>query len=409
MADIGIIMNTMRDSAGLPAHPSIFQALMLLTWVFHIVFVHLTLGAAGLAIWAYVRRDSHVHWARLSEAMTKVAKVGVSLLIVLGVAPLLFTQVIYDPQWYASNVLSARWAIAFIFTLIIAYSMWFYFYAQNHGRRATRFMAVFAGAALGLFVLDGLIMHVLSYQALLPGQWQEWYAPGGVVDTSGSKLHAMQPARFLFIMGLSVPAIGLYLLAYADYVGARADADAAYLDRVRKLGAVIAWRGAALSAVLMVAWQLTNPFALGLWKSPLGWVLVLWCVALALWVKSRKHFEGLGYAALGSGVAMTGILAAWREVIRIAHLSPLGYSIVDYPVHADMPSLTLFALTLLGVGGLVGGYYLRLIYQAGLTVGTYTAGKWTSRWGTAAVGVLVVWIMVFFAYGINIYIGNVFK
>lgn len=57
----------------------------------------------------------------------------------------------------------------------------------------------------------------------------------------------------------------------------------------------------------------------------------------------------------------------------------------------------------------MGGYYLRLIYQAGLTVGTYTAGKWTSRWGTAAVGVLVIWIMVFFAYGINIYIRNVFK
>ena len=407
--DIGVIMNTMRDPAGLPAHPSVFQALMLLTWIFHIAFVHIALGTAGLAIWAYLRRDSHPHWARLSEAMTKVAKVGVSLLIVLGVAPLLFTQVIYDPQWYASNVLSARWAIAFIFTLIVAYCMWFYFYSQNHGKPATRFMAVLAGAAVGLFVLDGLIMHVLSYQALLPEQWREWYAPGGVVDTSGSRLHAMQPLRFLFIMGLSVPAVGLYLLAYADYVGSRADADTPYLDRVRALGRNIAWKGLFISAVLMLGWQLTNPLASGLWKQPLGWVLVLWCVGFGLWVKRKASLVQQGYFGLSLGLSLLALLAVWREVIRMAHLSPLGYHISDYPVHADWPSLSLFALTLLGVGGFVGGFYLRLLYQAGLSVGVYTADKFTARLGTAAVGVLIVWIMVFFAYGINIYIGNVFK
>ena len=72
------------------------------------------MGAAAVAIYAFYGRRGDSDWERLSIALTKVAKVGVSLLIVLGVAPLLFTQVIYDPQWYASNVLSARWAIVFI-------------------------------------------------------------------------------------------------------------------------------------------------------------------------------------------------------------------------------------------------------------------------------------------------------
>ena len=130
--DIGLVMNTMRDPAGVPAHPLLFQGLMVLTWVFHIAFVHLTLGAAAVAIYAFRKVEQGPYWARLSMAMTKVTKVGVSLLIVLGVAPLLFTQVIYDPQWYVSNVLSARWAIAFIFTLIVAYCLWFAFYWSNH-------------------------------------------------------------------------------------------------------------------------------------------------------------------------------------------------------------------------------------------------------------------------------------
>ena len=48
--DIGIVMNTMRDPGGVPAHPVLFQGLMILTWILHIAFVHLTLGAAALAI-----------------------------------------------------------------------------------------------------------------------------------------------------------------------------------------------------------------------------------------------------------------------------------------------------------------------------------------------------------------------
>ena len=70
--DIGTVMNTMRDPAGVPAHPVLFQGLMILTWVFHIAFVHLTMGAAALAIYAFHRRDKGEYWERLSMALTKV-------------------------------------------------------------------------------------------------------------------------------------------------------------------------------------------------------------------------------------------------------------------------------------------------------------------------------------------------
>lgn len=407
--DIGTLMNTMRDPAGLPSHPGIFQSLMMLTWIFHIAFVHLTLGAAGVALWAYRGRNDDPHRARLSQAMTQVAKVGVSLLIVLGVAPLLFTQVIYDPQWYTSNLLSARWAIAFIFLLIVAYCLWFWFYACNHDQPARKRYALAGWTALAIFIVCGLIMHVLSYQALLPQQWASWYAPGGVVDTSGSRLHAMQPARFLYIMLLSVPVVGLYLLAYADYCGARSDADVAYLDGVRTLGRKLAIRGLGLGAVLFLLWQVSHPWALGLSSHPLGWVLWLGTLALIWHLRRARALAGQGYVVLGMGFGLLGLLAVWREVIRIAHLAPLGYSVADYTVHPDWHSLALFLLTLLGVGGLVGGFYLRLLYKAGLSVGVYTADRQTARLGNFAVGVLVLWIMVFFVYGITIYLGNLFK
>lgn len=404
--DIGTVLHAMRDPAGIPSHPVVFQVLMIVTWILHIAFVHMTLGTAALAIYAFYKRAPNTHWEQLSMAMTKAAKVGVSLLIVLGVAPLLFTQVIYDPQWYTASVLSARWLIAFIFTLIIGYCSWFVFYYSNH-EGAKKRLGVFALIGLALFLLDGLIMHVLAYQSLLPDQWMSWYAPGGVLDTRGAKLHAIQWPRYLFIISLSVPAVGLYLLAYADYFRDRADRTPAYLDFARAIGHRVAVLGLLVSFVLLLVWQFVHPSATGLTRHPVGWLLAASLLAFAWFV--RRHGRRVhGYLPLLAGLVVLGILAIWRELIRIRYMLPFGYDITDYTVHADWPSMVLFFSTFVGVGGLVGGFFLMTIYRAGKVQGLYTADKTVARMGTAAVTVLGVWITVFFAYGIAIWMRNAF-
>ena len=404
--DIGSVLHAMRDPAGIPSHPVVFQVLMIVTWIFHIAFVQMTLGAAALAIYAFYKRKPGTHWEQLSMAMTKSAKVGVSLLIVLGVAPLLFTQVIYDPQWYTASVLSARWLIAFIFTLIIGYCSWFVFYYCNH-EGAKNQLGVFALIGLALFLLDGLIMHVLAYQSLLPEQWMSWYAPGGVVDSRGAKLHAIQWPRYLFIISLSLPALGLYLMAYADYFRDRADRTPEYRNFTRALGKRLAVQGLVISFVLLLAWQFAHPSATGLTWHPVGWLLAASLLVFAAWLR-RKAEHTHGYLMQLAGLGVLGILAVWRELIRIRYMMPFGYDIRDYTVHADWPSMVLFFSTFLGVGGLVGGFFLMTIYRAGRVQGLYTADKTLARVGTAAVVVLGLWIAIFFAYGIAIWMSNAF-
>jgi len=400
--DIGSIMNAMRDPAGVPSPPALFQLLMVVTWTLHIAFVFLTLGAASLAIYAFYRDAAAGYWRQLSMAMTKVAKVGVSLLIVLGVAPLLFTQVIYDPQWYASNVISGRWVILFIFTLIVAYCLWFVFYWSNH-ETAKRHSGILAIAALALFLLDGLIMHVLAYQAISPAQWMSWYAPGGVPDTSGSHLHAIEWSRYLFLISLSGPAVGVFLIAYADYFAGREDRPEGYLEFARNLGHAIARPTLLISTILFVWWQFDHPAESGLRSQFIGWMVPIGLFSLYGLLKSGPQYAQ-GKVFLTFGLMILAVLSMWREVIRIAYLEPFGYTISSYKVHIDWPSLGLFFSTFIGVGGLVGGYYLTLIYRAGRTAGVYAADKKVAWLGTAAIGVLALWIGVFFAYGVTIYI-----
>jgi hypothetical protein len=128
---------------------------------------------------------------------------------------------------------------------------------------------------------------------------------------------------------------------------------------------------------------------------------------MAVWMK-RLRTEIHGYLPVFGGFGVLAVLALWREIIRIAHLKPFGYDIATYTVHVDWPSTLLFFSTFIGVGGLVGGFYLTLLYRSGRVQGLYTADRSVARLGTGAVAILGLWIAVFFAYGIVIWVRNSF-
>ena len=120
------MLQLLKDPMGVPFYPVVFQALMVLTFALHILFVNLSLGTTCLV--ALGRLKGGERWGRLAGGMAQAATASVSGAILLGVAPLLFVQVIYDPFWYASSNLSAAWAIGFIFVLMAGYgSLWTYF------------------------------------------------------------------------------------------------------------------------------------------------------------------------------------------------------------------------------------------------------------------------------------------
>lgn len=405
-ATTAAMLHTLQDPTGIPSHPLIFQVLMVFTWVPHILFVNISLGAALMGLYAFTRRHDP-HWQKLSEAMTKVAKVGVSLLVVLGVAPLLFTQTIYDPQWYASNLLSASWVIGFIFTLTIGYLAWFTFYLKNHGEHAPGWIVWLGVFGLAMFLLDGFIMHILAYQGLHPEQWVEWYTPGGHVDMSGHNIHAYELVRWGFFMAMSVTVFGAFMMAYGDYFKVRSDRSPAYLAFARNLGGRIALVGAVLQVVLLVLWIADVPAALHIWTHPMTWLLLIYLgVLVAAFVVAQGKTEGQGYRLLTLGIGMAGLVAIFREVLRMAYMAPFQYSVLDYKVLWDVPSFVLFLLTILGVGGLMGGFIITLVYKAGRVQGVYQADATVSRLGIGSVAATALWVFSFMAVGIWIWLSN---
>lgn len=132
MPDVGTLLNTLRSPSGVDFYPVVIQVLMVLTWAVHMFFINLVIGSMFLTIYGYFQKD--LRWRHLSQKLIKIAIISLSLGIVFGVAPLLFTQTIYDNLWYTANNLSASWVVTFVPVVIVAYYAAYFFYFRNKDR-----------------------------------------------------------------------------------------------------------------------------------------------------------------------------------------------------------------------------------------------------------------------------------
>ncbi|HES76120.1 MAG TPA: hypothetical protein ENO09_03815 [bacterium] len=403
----------LRDVAGIPTHPVVFLILGVVTFALHIAAVQIMLGASGLTLWGAFSKD--FKHRRLAQSMVMVSKVMLSVAIVIGVAPLLFVQVTYDPFWYTSNVLSAWWVIGFLVFLTLGSLLWFFFNAKNHHMVSEKtFCPGSAVLAVMLLLLVGFIMHVLSVQMLSPEKWMAWYAPNGVIDASGRGIHEFNAARFLFFISLSVPVIGAVLVAYRRYYMPRLadkslEMTQAYLDWVGSLGQNLIAIGGVLSVVIGAWWMMTLPvnqaaFALSPWVF-LSLALLLAFVAFAFWVRMGKMDTLWAYAVLPVGAVAIIMVAAAREILRYHVLMGAhGYDVFTYPINMDWYSTIMFFATFLIVGGGVLAYMLTVAWKAGQTVGVYTPGPIISRMGDIGIALIALWIVQFFAIGFYVWL-----
>ncbi len=405
------MLYALRDVAGVPSHPLLFLLLGVVTFALHIGAVQVMLGSAALVLFNAFSADSMRR--RLAAAMLSTAKIAVSVAVVLGVAPLLFVQVVYDPFWYTSNVLSAWWAIGFIVLLILGYLALYVFYGRNHHLADARTPARSGWAmvaALALFLVVGFIMHVLTQQMLSPEKWLQWYAPGGVIEPSGRRIHDYNLWRYAFFIALSAPVTGAWLLAYRRYLAAGHRTEAAYLQWVDALARRLLLAGGAVALVLLAGWMMTLPAALaGFAASPvvlLSAVLLLAVVALPWLLGARTLNTSLGYAPLALGVVALIAVGALREVLRYSVLQGVhGYDPLDYTVHVDWYSTVLFFSTFALIGGITLAYFLTIAWKVGHTPAgrVYTPSPAVDRLGTAAIWLIGLWIVQYFAIGLYVW------
>jgi hypothetical protein len=401
--DVGTMLKTLQDPMGIPFYPVLFQILMVITFAVHIMFVNFTLGLSFFSAYGFVRDSGY--WGGLSRSLAKATTPNASLAILFGIAPLLFVQVVYDPFWYASNVLSAAWALGFIAIMMLAYGLTYVFYLKGRPGRGAGF-ATIGALSFVLFLFAGAIMHVLGYQLLQPEKWFQWYVEGSGVDAAGTSLHSFQLPRFLHFMVPSFAMSGLFLMLYAWYFKDRTDKDSELLAWVAGTGAKMAFLFTALQALVGVWWLLSLPPEFRFFSDPFFLIAAGMGISLLLVLHRAKRAPVRYAVRVGVWTFLTILSMSYaREALRTKYVGRFGYSIFDYKVNLDLGSTALFLCTFI-VGLFIVSYQVYVAYASGRTAGQYTASPAVHKWGSAGLALLLLWIAVVVSLGIVISVKN---
>ena len=185
-----------------------FQALLLLSFLIHILLMNVMLGSAFIALVSHFSRGSGT--TPCSESTSRILPFIIAFTVNFGVAPLLFVQVLYGHLMYSSSILMAVYWLATIGLLIGAYSL-SYLYKYRYGK-------------LGLARLPVLLLIVACFVAIAfifvnniglmqaPSSWSRYFSePRGLLLNLQDP---MQLPRYLHFLFSSVAVGGLAVAWY---------------------------------------------------------------------------------------------------------------------------------------------------------------------------------------------------
>lgn len=328
-----------------------FQFLLMLTFPLHLLAMNALVGTSLAALAAHLLPGQP--YRRLSHELAKTLPFLVAFTVNLGVAPLLFLNVLYGHLFYTSSILMGLFWLAVIPLVIIAYYL-LYLYDFKFRQLSNGAMFILL-LVLAILLAVGFIFSNNMTMMIAPETWNRWFTTPG-----GTLLNLADPTllpRYLHMMIGALAVGGLCTALYAR-TALKDDAETAAAG-VRLGMGLFAWL--SLLEILVGGWFLTTlqPGVLPLFMG--GDITATALLAAGLL---------MALAALVAGFRQQVVLAAWltlpllyvmafmRDTVRTGALAPYC-SLEKLPV-AGQPQwspLVLFLVTLV-VGLAIIGWML---------------------------------------------------
>ncbi|WP_282754703.1 hypothetical protein [Desulfuromonas thiophila] len=323
----------------LPVSRAMLEALLLLTFPLHLLFMNALLASVLLALWGHYR-SAEPAAQRLSYRLAQLLPLLIAFTINFGIPPLLFIQVLYGNFVYASSiVMGVVWLSVIPLLLTLYYVAYVYdFNFWRLGRKAALLLA-----AVGLLVLAVAFVFSNNMTLMLkPEHWRAYFAADG-----GWFLNLAEPTLWPRYLHMLIGASGVGALLVALLVGLWRRQDPAVAELARRwalrlflviLGLQIvvgSWFLLALPADVLLLFLGRNSLA------SLTFVLALVLVALLLYLSLRERF---GLVAAGA-VLLLYLMSFLRAFVREGYLAKTFVELVEQSPQ-DLTPLLLFVVTL---------------------------------------------------------------
>jgi hypothetical protein len=152
----------------LPGPLWLILALLLVTFLLHLLAMNLTVGGTAMAAVCTLRRRRDPFAGQLAGDLLRILPFSLAFTITLGVAALLFVQVLYGNLLYASSILIGAFWIAVIPMLILAY--YGLYYSRSHANRSgALWLSIVLMLAIGFIYVNNFTLM------LAPQRWLAMY------------------------------------------------------------------------------------------------------------------------------------------------------------------------------------------------------------------------------------------
>lgn len=204
------------DPNPLPAPYWVLKLLLIAMFVLHIVAMNFMLGGGVVALTAKWRARNRAAGNRMFFDVAKKMPVLLPAAITLGIAPLLFVQVLYGQFFYTSSILMAwPWFLVLVLLTVAYYG--FYYISFQSGGNPGRAGGVMLFSVILVFLIGLLFTNNITL-SLTPARWGAKYFQ----NADGWHLNLSEPTlvpRYLhfFVAAVAVGGLFLVFLALANW------------------------------------------------------------------------------------------------------------------------------------------------------------------------------------------------
>ncbi len=362
------------DPNPLPAPYWLFKLLLIVTFFLHIIAMNFMLGGGVLALVAKWRAKDP---ARGNRMFFDVARKLPSLLpatITLGIAPLLFLQVLYGQFFYTSSILMAwPWFLVLVLLTVAYYG--FYYVSFSAGEKPGKA----GGVMLCSVILVTLIGFFFSNNITLsqtPSRWAAKY----FARPTGWNLNLSEPTLFprylhFFVAAIAVGGIFLVFMALANW-----KRDKEYAGQLLQFGGKTFMYATMAQFVVGVIFLVSLPRDLRMLfmgDNPLATTLLLvgvtGAIAAVFLMSGALRTGNIRVAAVYVPAILAVVIlsmSVMRDILRDAYLRPY-FRPGQFAVTTQWTVLPLFLA--LFVGGVI--LWLVMMRRYGLLGGQKGLGK----------------------------------
>lgn len=354
------------DPLGIPSPTPLFQTLAIITFVLHLIFMNYILGGTLILTiheWFFGNKP---HVAKANSIMVKVMPVALSMAITMGVAPLLFVQVLYGNFFYPANIMMGWFWLAIVGLVTIAFYLIYIMIARRPQNEKSTFTTKLIALVNTLIFFS--VAFLFTNNAMLvehPEYWKAIHAGTASIVVPDNSLWARYAHNVLGAMAVA----GLWCACIARYQKRYHPQNADAAHWLHRSGLIWA-KGATLLAMIAGIVYLV---VMGMDKLKafmemntlfMGWsiAVVLSLVLLVSLVMAFSNEDKPAYLWSSVGIMVLTLIgmAMGREHLRMISLQEY-FTFEEFTYNPSHSSLIMFLVTfVIGLGVLA--YLVRLIY-----------------------------------------------